>query len=130
MSDFHKEMEHTGFALLYSSANIEEKYKETIREMPCFILCEKDEKRWAAMVTSADDLLKEFRANARSALGSIAIAKTYEEMLLIEVGAIRPKSQGFCICLACLSKAILACEEQLTVLKDIQEATKEYAAKL
>lgn len=48
----------------------------------------------------------------------------------MQIGIIKIVPNGIAICPTCLAKAIQTCEENLIVLKDIQEATKQYATNL
>lgn len=131
MNDFHKEAEHIGFALLFDSFKIEDKFKSVMKgNLPYFIIKDREEKQVSAMLDSAEELTMEFYNVITSAISCVAIAKDSVEAAMIHTGFIKPIAQGLNICTACLAKSILACEEQLEVLKDIQEMTKVYAAKL
>lgn len=130
MSEFHKEQKHIGFALLYDSYNIEEKFKRHVSGIPYFVIKDKEEKRISAMLDSAIILGNAFQSRQASAISCVAIARNDDEHLAMQLGIIPVKPQGLNICLGCLAKAIDNCQEQLEVLKDIQEMTKTYAIKL
>lgn len=132
MSNFHKEAEHMGFALLFDSFKIEDKFKSVMKGKIYLILLLKTEKKnkYQQCFDSAEELTMEFYNVITSAISCVAIAKDSVEAAMIHTGFIKPIAQGLNICTACLAKSILACEEQLEVLKDIQEMTKVYAAKL
>lgn len=129
MSDFHKEAEHTGFALLFDSHKIEEKFKNAV-QIDYFVIKDKEENRITSMMATAQELGHSHIHYRNSALSAVAIARTYEEAVIMQTGLVPITPQGLNICTTCLAKAILACEEELAVLKDIQQAVKEYAAKL
>lgn len=132
MSHFHKEDEHTKlFVLLFNSCNIEEKFKErTQGTIPYVILKDKDEKRMSSMLHSAGEIGAHFISLQTSAVSAIAMARSEEEAIAMTLGLIKLSPNGLAICKTCLEKAILTCEENLAVLKDIKEATEQYAPKL
>lgn len=127
MSDFHKNEDHgTAFAILYDSHKIENKFKDRT-ELRYVIVKDKEEKRISSMVESAGDIGASFVHLQKAAICCVAIARTEEEGILMQLGMIPSNVGGVAICPACLAKAILTCEENLAVLRDIQEATKAYA---
>ena len=79
------------------------------------------------MLSSAGNLAASFSEYQRSAIACVAIARSEEEYVAMSLGEIKIVPQGLAICVGCLAKAIATCEENLAVLKDIQEATKQYA---
>lgn len=126
-SQFHKEETHgRAFALLFDSYKIEDKFKERI-SLPYSIIKDREEKRISSMLVTAGEIGAEFIHLQLSAVSAIALARTLEEALLMQMGATKIIPNGVAICPTCLAKAIQVCEENLIVLKDIQEATKEYA---
>jgi hypothetical protein len=131
MSDFHTEDKHsTLFALLFDSCNIEEKFKErTEGSIPYVILKDKEEKRISAMLHSAGEIGAHFIKLQTSAVSAIAMARSEEEAIAMTLGLIKLTANGICICKSCLDKAIQTCEENLAILKDIKEATDQYAPK-
>lgn len=116
----------SAFALLYDSRKIENKFKDRT-ELRYVIIKDKEEKRISSMVESAGDIGASFVDLQKAAICCVAIASTQEEALLMQIGLVKSQIGGVAICPACLAKAILTCEENLAVLKDIQEATKVYA---
>lgn len=130
MSNFHKEAEHKAFALLFDSHKIETQYKNHDSGLPYFIIKDKEEKRMLSMVQSAANLSHAAIHHFEDAVHCVFFAQSLEEQILLKSGLISFKPQGAAVCSGCLAKAILTCQEQLEVLKDIQEATKQYAAKL
>lgn len=130
MSDFHKEAKHKAFALLFDSHKIEELYKKRDCGLPYFIVKDKEEKRIFSMVQSAADLSHASMHHFEDAVHCVFFCKSLEEEILLRSGLITYTPQGAAICSGCLAKAILTCQEQLEVLKDIQEMSKTYAAKL
>lgn len=130
-NQFHKPEDHgRAFALLFDSYKIEAKFKERAKDFPYSIIKDKEEKRISSMLNSAGEIGAEFISLQTSAVCAVAIARSADEAFLMHAGAIRIIPNGIAICPTCLAKAILTCEENLTVLKDIQEATKQYAIKL
>lgn len=126
MSEFHKEAEHDKyFALLFDSHNIEAKFR-TSSTMRYTIIKDKEERRICSMLESVGDIGAQFIQLQTSAVSSIAWANTPEEALLKQFGMIKIPPSGLAICPHCLDKAILTCEENLQVLKDLREATKSY----
>jgi uncharacterized protein with PIN domain len=124
---FNAEEDHgKAFALLFDSHKIEDKFKHTT-ELPYFIVKDKEETRLSAMLHSASEIGKQFNHLQKSAICHVAIAKTVEEAAMVQIGLIKVNASGIAICPTCLARAILTCEENLAVLKDIQEATKVYA---
>lgn len=124
---FHKPENHgKAFALLFNSHSIESKFKERT-PLPYSIIKDKEEKRIASMLEIAGELGAQFIHLQLAAVSAIAIARTVDEALLMQVGAVKIIPSGIAICPTCLAKAIYTCEENLIVLKDIQEATRQYA---
>lgn len=130
MSNFHKETEHKAFAMLFDSCNIEDKYKNQKTNIPYFIVKDKEEKRIFSMVQSAADLSHAAIHHFEDAVHCVFFPKSLEEEILLRSGLITYTPQGAAICSGCLAKAILICQEQLEVLKDIQEMSKVYESKL
>lgn len=97
------------------------KYAKTTVTMP------KMTARLLAMITSCQELSGYHVRLQRASIVTIQIAKTFEEYVAMTMG-IMPAGeiQGFTICPGCLQQSIIACEEVLNSLKDIQENTKEY----
>lgn len=130
MSQFHKEQDHgKAFALLFDSYKIEDKFKERT-SLPYSVIKDKEEKRISSMLATAGEIGAEFIHLQLSAVSAIALARTANEALSMQVGLTKIIPNGIAICPTCLAKAIQVCEENLIVLKDIQEATKQYATKL
>lgn len=129
MREFHKPEEHgRAFELLFDSYKIEAKFKERAgNDFPYSIIKDKEEKRISSMLDSAGEIGRQFMHLQTSAISAVAIARNVDEALLMQIGAIRIIPNGVAICPTCLAKAISTCEENLIVLKDIQEATKGYA---
>lgn len=127
MTKFNEEPDHgRAFALLFHSHNIEAKFKERT-ELPYSIIKEKEEKRISAMLDSAAEIGLQFQKLQLAAVSAVLLAKNIEEAVLMRLGTIPIIPHGIAICPTCLAKAIQVCEENLIVLKDIQEATKKYA---
>lgn len=127
MTDFKTEENHgKAFALLFDSYQIEAKFKSRT-EIPYIIIKDREEKRISSMLASAGEIGAQFVHLQTAAVSAVAIARTEEEAILMYTGMIKIIPQGVAICPTCLQKAILTCEENLAVLKDIQEATKQYA---
>lgn len=127
MSEFHKPEDHgRAFALLFDSFHIEAKFKERT-SLPYSIIKDKEEKRISSMLDTAGEIGAQFIHLQLAAVSAIAIARTVDEAMLMTIGAIKIIPNGVAICPTCLAKAIQVCEENLIVLKDIQEATKQYA---
>lgn len=127
-SQFHKEEDHgKAFVLLFDSCpDIEKKFKART-ELPYLIIKDKEEKRISSMLDTAGQIGARFYHLQMAAISVVALARTFEEAILMEAGALKIIPNGIAICPTCLSKAIQVCEENLIVLKDIQEATKQYA---
>ena len=128
MTDFHKPEDHgRAFALLFDSCtDIEKKFKERT-SLPYSMIKDKEEKRISSMLDTASEIGAQFIHLQLAAISAVAIARTVDEALLMQMGAIKIIPNGIAICPTCLAKAIQVCEENLIVLKDIQEATKQYA---
>lgn len=128
MSEFHNEPEHDkSFALLFASHNIEERFKTTSKGIIKYhIINDREEKRMCSMLDSVGQIGNEFIGLQQSAISAVAFANSPEEALLKTLGLVRVVPSGMAVCPHCLAKAILACEENLAVLKDIQEAIKSY----
>lgn len=126
MNEFHKEEEHNAVAILFDSCKIEKMFKERsgLRHV---VVRDKEENRLAGMLSSAGYLAASFSEHQRSAIACVAIARSEEEYISMSLGEMKIEPQGIAICAGCLAKAIATCEENLAVLKDIQEATKVYA---
>ncbi len=126
MSEFHKEESHNAVAILFASCKIEKMFKERsgLRHV---VVRDKEENRLAGMLSSAGNLAASFSEHQRSAIACVAIARSEEEYIAMSLGEMKINPQGIAICAGCLAKAIATCEENLAVLKDIQEATKAYA---
>lgn len=128
MSHFHKDEEHKAFALLFDSHKIEDRFNARNKgAIPHLIIKDKEEKRISSMLESIMDLKTAASEYYYSGMQCVVIANSIEEAIACQLGSFEP--QGLAICLSCLRKAITAHEESLTVLKDIEEATKKYAAK-
>ena len=119
--------EHGQFGILFgSNPNIKENYKRALGDNPCVVVKDKEESRIHDMLEHAGKAGNEVIKNQTSALTIVAIAKTQEEAVMMQMGFIRYEPQGVTICPGCLQQAIFQCEEQLQALKNLQEATKEY----
>jgi hypothetical protein len=79
------------------------------------------------MLTSAGDIGAKFMQLQMSAVSAIAVASSPEEQLLMSAAFMKITPGGVGICPTCLANAILTCQENLEVLKDIQEAVSKYA---
>ena len=123
---FHTEEEHNAVAILFDSCKIERLFKERsgLRHV---VVKDKEENRLSGMLSSAGNLAASFSEHQRSAIACVAIARSEEEYVAMSLGAMQITPQGIAICAGCLAQAIAVCEENLAVLKDIQEATKVYA---
>lgn len=128
MSQFHKEEEHsTTFALLFDSHDgIEQKFLQKTKDYPYTLIKDKEERRISSMLDTAGQMGKQFMTLQMSAVSAICMANSYDEAVLIEAGLLPLIPSGVGICLTCLAKAIATCEENLIVLKDLQEAVKGY----
>lgn len=126
MSEFHKEENHNAVALLFDSCKIEEKFKSR-SDLRYVIVNGKEENRLAGMLSSAGHLASSFSEHQKSAIACVAIAKNDDEAIAMTLGFMKVTPQGLAVCSGCLAKAIAVGEENLAVLKDIQEATKVYA---
>lgn len=125
-NQFHKPEDHgKAFALLFDSFHIEAKFKERT-SLPYKIIKDKEEKRISSMLDTAGEIGAQFYHLQMAAISAVALARTFEEAILMETGALKIIPNGIAICPTCLAKAIQVCEENLIVLKDIQEATKQY----
>ena len=128
MSEFHTEEKHgRAFALLFNTHNIEQKFKERVKDIPYTVIKDKEEARLSGMLTSCGDIGAKFISLQTSAVGAIALASSPDEQLLMQMGLMKIIPGGVAICPTCLARAILTCEENLEVLKDIQEAVSKYA---
>jgi len=126
-NQFHNDEHSTCFALLFDShAGVEHYFKARTKDYPYSIIKDKEEKRISSMLVTAGQLGAQMISFQKSAINAIAIAKSYEEALAVEMGLLPIVPSGLAICPTCLEKTILACEENIAVLKDIQEAVKEY----
>lgn len=127
MSEFHTPEDHgSAFAILYDSYKVEEKFKDKT-ELRYVIVKDKEEKRISSMIESAGEIGTSFANLQKAAICCVAIAKNEDMAALMSLGLIPANISGVAICPTCLAKAIITCEENLAVLKDIQEATKVYA---
>ena len=100
---------------------LKNKYKK------CFVIEDKTKTRLKSMVESCASIAKHHHNLMYSAITTLQTAMNLSEMMAIQLGIIEPSEmQGFVICPACLQQAMIACEEVLSSLKDIEEATKEY----
>lgn len=131
MSDFHKEQEHKAFTMLFASANVEKEYiKRMEGKLPHVVIKDKDEARICSMLDSITTLTYHTQDLQQSAFQAVMMARTYEDVVAYQLGINNLKPSGLAVCPACLRKAILALEESLEVMKDIEVAAKAYAAKL
>ena len=125
---FHTEKDHgKAFALLFHTHNIEQKFKERVPDIQYTVVKDKEEARLGAMLHIAGEIGHKFIQLQTSAVMAVAIASSEEQHLLMQMGMVKIIPSGVAICPTCLARAILTCEENLEVLKDIQEATKRYA---
>lgn len=124
---FHSNTHAKPFALLFHSHNLEQKFKERAPEYKCTVIRDKEETRLNAMLQSAGDIGAKFIQLQTSAVSAIALASSPDEQVLMSMGLMKIIPGGLAICPTCLADAILTCQENLEVLKDIQEAVKKYA---
>ena len=124
MSKFHEDSDHTRFAFLFDSCKIEEKFKPY--EIPYSIIKDKEEKNLSAMLDSAGQIGSNFVSLQKAAISAIAMANDQDEAMMMQLGMIPMVPSGVSICSTCLARAILTCQEQLEILKDLQEAVKGY----
>lgn len=128
-NQFHKPEDHgRAFALLFDSHQIEDKFKRTT-SLSYSIVRDKEEQRLCSMLEVSGEIGEEFIHTVKSAISCVAIAKSENEAIAIQLGIVKIVPSGLAICPTCLAKAIRLCEENLIVLRDLQEATKQYAAK-
>lgn len=128
MSKFHKDNEvHARFGLLFDSCKIENKFKQAVPDCKFTIVKDKEEARFSSMLNSAGSIGSAFVRLQTSAIECIALAATPQEAYAISLGLIPVIPQGIMVCPGCLERSILTCQENLEVLKDIQEAIKKYA---
>jgi len=125
VNDFHAEEEHNAVAILFDSFKIEEKFKSR-SGLRYVVVKDKEEKRLSGMLSSVGELGLSFKELQHSAIACVAIATSPEEAAAMHMGLIKLVPNGIAVCAGCLTKAIATCEENLAVLKDIQEATKVY----
>lgn len=124
---FHKYEDHSkAFALLFDSHQIEDKFKR-ITSLSYSIVRDKEEQRLCSMLEVSGEIGEEFIHTVKSAVSCVAIAKSEKEAIAMQLGIVKIIPSGMAICLTCLTKAIRLCEENLIILKDLQEATKKYA---
>lgn len=106
MSQFHKPEEHgQAFALLFDSYKIEAKFKERT-SLPYSIIKDKEEKRISSMLATAGEIGAQFIQLQLAAISAVALAKTTDEAILMQIGAIQIIPNGVAICPTCLAKAI------------------------
>lgn len=128
MSQFHTEEKHDKhFAILFDSFNIKQTFiSATQDQIKYLIVKDKEENRISAMLKSAGALGASLINLQQSAIACISVARSEEEAILKQYGLLKIEPQGIAICPTCLDKTILACEENLEVLKDLREAIKQY----
>lgn len=129
MSQFKEDDNHKkAFAILFDSFQIESKFKESIKgKIAHFNVKDREEQRIASMFDSLRDIGNHFMNTQVSAISCIAIAKSSQEALGMQMGLLDIIPKGVAICPTCLDRAIVLAEENLTILKDLKEATKQYA---
>lgn len=127
-TQFHTEETHAkGFALLFDSHKIEAKFNEKVKgTIPYSIIKDKEENRLSSMLHSVGEIGAQFITLQMAAVSAIAIARSSDEAALMQLGFLKLVPSGIAICPTCLAKAIATCEENLIVLRDIQEAVKNY----
>lgn len=128
MNKFHNEEDHTPcFALLFDSHDdVERRFKEKTSNYPYTVIKDKEEKRISAMLDSAGQIGSNFVSLQKSAISAIAMANNQDEAMMMSLGIMPMVPSGVSICSTCLARAILTCQEQLEILKDLQEAVKGY----
>lgn len=124
---FHNDKHAEPFALLFHSHNMEQKFKERAPEYKYNVIRDKEETRLNAMLQSAGDIGAKFIQLQMSAVSAIALASSPDEQYLMAAGLLKIIPGGLAICPTCLANAILTCQENLEVLKDIQQAVSKYA---
>jgi len=124
---FHSNTHALPFALLFDSHKIERAFKERVKDMKHTVIWGKEESRISAMIEIAGDIGAKFMQLQMSAVSAIALAKSPDEQVLMQMGLMKITPGGVGICPTCLANAILTCQENLEVLKDIQQAVSKYA---
>lgn len=129
MSQFKIEDKHEKFAILFNSFRIEERFKlDTGNQIRCVIVHDKEEARLAAIVDSFAEIARHSNNVQNHAVVAVGVTKSKEDALAAQLGILQIIPNGVLICPTCLNNAIVACEENLTILRDIKEAVKNYAA--
>lgn len=91
------------------------------------VIQDKHSARLKTMIKDCEQLTTHHQRLQSSCIVALALAKNLEEMFAMQMGLIPyGEMEGFSICPGCLQQAIIACEEVLNSLKDIEIATKEY----
>lgn len=127
MSEFHNDNHDKPFALLFNSHAIEENFISKNTGIIHTVIKDKEETRLMGMLSSASEIGLKFIDLQKSAIAAIAIARSEDEYLAMSFGILKIIPGGVAICPTCLNNAILTCQENLEVLKDIQEAVSKYA---
>lgn len=129
--NFNQDQEHkNSFALLFNSyEHIEKRFKSFFKGGLCkhTMLNDREEKQVASMLLSVGELGAQLVKLQTKGIQAIVIANTTEEAIAQHMNLIKLVPQGILICPTCLDQAILTCEENLIALKDLREATKQYA---
>ncbi|MDE2031367.1 MAG: hypothetical protein KGI58_03880 [Patescibacteria group bacterium] len=120
--------EHEPYLILFDGTRASTKFDELKSEYKKhYIVKNKAHQRFKSMIMSSADISNHFRTLQNSAISTVQTAKDFEEMIAMRMGFVPAKDpEGFSFCPACIQQSILACEEVLQSLKDIEEATKEY----
>lgn len=92
-----------------------------------FVVKNKMCERFKAIISFSASITHHLHNLQTSAISTLQATKNIEEMLAMKMGLIpASEPEGFIFCPACLQQAVVACEEVLQSLKDIEDATKEY----
>jgi hypothetical protein len=130
MTKFKQDEHKDNIALLFQSyENIEHRFK-TLSKGTCshVMIKGKEENRICSMLDSVGELGAQLVRLQTGGIRAVVMVNSAEEAIAMQMNLIKLIPQGIIICPTCLDQAIIACEENLIVLKDLRDATKKYVA--
>lgn len=120
--------EHKACLIVFAGTKAEKNLDELKRQYAkSTIVQNKSSVRLKTMIKDCEQLTTHHQRLQSGCIGALTLARNLEEMFAMQMGLIPSgEMEGFSICPGCLQQAIVACEEVLNSLKDIEIATKEY----
>jgi len=127
MNNFETEDVHEHVGLIFDQSKKQE--IEERHNLECTVVDDKTKVRLSNMMT---EISKEFDTYAMYLNNTVKIIRGVDDpkdAFLAMAGVLPAKDYSYMICLICIERTIMLLNDQVSILKDIQELAKQYADK-